>query len=1083
MSLPGDLTVTTVTGTYVDSAGVPQRGRITFTPSAVLVDTTGQVVIPMATRSYLVSGQGTFETDPLVSTNNGTITPTGWTYTVCLTISGQDPQTWSILLPYSASPVDISTITPAVAQPAVSAGALLTTGGSVSGTLTLNASPPARIPAGASSGYVFTSDSSGDGSWQPITAAEIPAATSGAIGGVELGTDLGGTATAPHVVATHLASALPIAQGGTAATSSSAALTALGAASSTALTTETARAEAAEAAAQAAAIAASLPALTANVSVSASGTLALNTVTEASASSSAITMTLPSSVAGDVIVCEKSDSSANTVSITGNIRGVSSTTQTLKLQNESTMFLGYAGSWWPVAGHKTLSSLDSRYANVFSPLAYGAKGNGTADDTTAVQNCASAAEAAGGIIDLGTYTFLTSAAIPVTSNFYMRGSGYNGGSITNSSSSVFTMTGSVSDVTFENLSISASGGHIWDATAGPSMSFWNILGVKAAQTATGYGIWNQAGGGWIDCLVDKSCQFSCASGATVSPWKVTGAAGTFNSVIFRRLRCSANGATVHFFTIDPGSTAGWNEDIKFEHITWEVCTGGALTMTACVDVMIDMCNNWDIPASRSDTGCTISGGTTVLDSAAVTGDLGKSIAGTGIPAGTMITLVSAGTGYTISNSSSSGSGLTLTVGGVAANFYSFSKSTAGYPARNIMVRGGRAGGSSTTGTAFNDFYADSFSTNILLDSYGSWATVPVVSSPSAQTTIVNQTISGSVLPQITTPMLAASGNTGAAAASRYAGGTTSGAPASGTYLTGDFVLDQTGVIWICTAGGTPGTWIAASPAAPNIQNFTSGGTWTKPAGAKLVVFTVAGCGGPGGSGRQDAASTVRCGGGGGAGGGIATRQMDAADITSTVTVTIGTGGTGGAAITGGTANGNAGAAGGNTSFGPYLSVLPGAAGSGGTNALGTGGAVTTGAPGGSAGGAASTTGGTGSNGGGGISNFGGVGGGAGGGITSGNVAAGGGTALTPLTGGGTAGAAGVVDTTAPTSGTAPTAKGTPSAGAGGGAASITTAAQQGASGNQPGGGGGGGGAGLNGQSSGAGGNGGAGAVLVITYFQ
>jgi hypothetical protein len=53
-----------------------------------------------------------------------------------------------------------------------------------------------------------------------------------------------------------------------------------------------------------------------------------------------------------------------------------------------------------------------------------------------------------------------------------------------------------------------------------------------------------------------------------------------------------------------------------------------------------------------------------------------------------------------------------------------------------------------------------------------------------------------------------SGLTGATAAVRYVGATTSGAPGSGTFLTGDFVVDQTAVVWVCTAGGSPGTWVA-----------------------------------------------------------------------------------------------------------------------------------------------------------------------------------------------------------------------------------------------------------------------------------
>jgi hypothetical protein len=61
--------------------------------------------------------------------------------------------------------------------------------------------------------------------------------------------------------------------------------------------------------------------------------------------------------------------------------------------------------------------------------------------------------------------------------------------------------------------------------------------------------------------------------------------------------------------------------------------------------------------------------------------------------------------------------------------------------------------------------------------------------------------------QITAPAFVASGLTGATAASRYAGATTSGAPTSGSFGVGDFVIDETGQLWVCTAAGSPGTWI------------------------------------------------------------------------------------------------------------------------------------------------------------------------------------------------------------------------------------------------------------------------------------
>jgi len=50
------------------------------------------------------------------------------------------------------------------------------------------------------------------------------------------------------------------------------------------------------------------------------------------------------------------------------------------------------------------------------------------------------------------------------------------------------------------------------------------------------------------------------------------------------------------------------------------------------------------------------------------------------------------------------------------------------------------------------------------------------------------------------------GLTGATSATRYVGGTATVAPATGTFSTGDWVVAQNGNIYICTAGGSPGTW-------------------------------------------------------------------------------------------------------------------------------------------------------------------------------------------------------------------------------------------------------------------------------------
>lgn len=92
------------------------------------------------------------------------------------------------------------------------------------------------------------------------------------------------------------------------------------------------------------------------------------------------------------------------------------------------------------------------------------------------------------------------------------------------------------------------------------------------------------------------------------------------------------------------------------------------------------------------------------------------------------------------------------------------------------------------------------------------------------------------------------GLTGATAATRYVGGTTSGAPVTGTFAVGDFIIDETGVLWICTAAGSPGTWTALVTTANTAQTINGAKTFIEQlaiydtnAGAAGIV-TIAGGG-------------------------------------------------------------------------------------------------------------------------------------------------------------------------------------------------------------------------------------------------
>lgn len=139
-----------------------------------------------------------------------------------------------------------------------------------------------------------------------------------------------------------------------------------------------------------------------------------------------------------------------------------------------------------------------------------------------------------------------------------------------------------------------------------------------------------------------------------------------------------------------------------------------------------------------------------------------------------------------------------------------------------------------------------------------------------------------------------------------------------------------------------GTTLSAASSGGGAQiqaDIISGsGTWTKPSFAKKIsVYLLAG-GGGGGSGARQATTLNRCGGAGGAACGYISAFFDATFISSSVSVTIGAGGTTGSSVTADNTNGNNGGAGGVTSFGSYIATGQNGGGNGGaTSSTSTGG--------------------------------------------------------------------------------------------------------------------------------------------------
>lgn len=282
----------------------------------------------------------------------------------------------------------------------------------------------------------------------------------------------------------------------------------------------------------------------------------------------------------------------------------------------------------------------------------------------------------------------------------------------------------------------------------------------------------------------------------------------------------------------------------------------------------------------------------------------------------------------------------------------------------------------------------------------------------------------------------------------------------------------------------------------DVQYFLApGGTWTKPAGAKMVQVVCIGAGGGGGSGRRGANGTLRYGGGSGCGGYYTYTVMVADNLPETVDVTVTAPGVGGAAVTIDDTGGNSASypdanTDPGTKFGSFLRARSGSQGSGGTATSGSRGGVPSGGgmfpPG------AGADGGNGP-GGGAINSAAAPGSGGGGaGRDAANSSAAGGLAgyvgsVSVTTGVGIPIPAGSLNSGTPNDAPASTDQGLGQpgpGGSGGGSNSLASPVRggNGARGANYGGGGGGGSASENGYDSGAGGDGGPGICVVTSYF-
>lgn len=115
MAMPSDITSITVSATYLDPAGEPCRGFVTFTPS--ITATTEDNIFAVPLRAELTPAG--LMSIVLAATDDPDWLAPGWTYLVVEAIEGAPVRAYSIEVPFDGGAIDLATVAPVISPAAV----------------------------------------------------------------------------------------------------------------------------------------------------------------------------------------------------------------------------------------------------------------------------------------------------------------------------------------------------------------------------------------------------------------------------------------------------------------------------------------------------------------------------------------------------------------------------------------------------------------------------------------------------------------------------------------------------------------------------------------------------------------------------------------------------------------------------------------------------------------------------------------------------------------------------------------------------------------------------------------------------
>jgi hypothetical protein len=205
MTLPGNITTITLTGTFVDLEGDPAAGTVWLTPSSPLYDLAGTCILTAEPIIVTLDSSGSFS-QVLPCTNNTSVRPNPFYYLCTISVPYATQTAVTFYLPSTlGSTVDISALVPIPSQAAAVNGIYVSQVNGQSGSVTLDYLPqPSGTPT---AGQVPVATGTGQASAWGSTSGGVDTVTA-----ADASITIAGTANNPTVTTgtlTQIAAAHP----------------------------------------------------------------------------------------------------------------------------------------------------------------------------------------------------------------------------------------------------------------------------------------------------------------------------------------------------------------------------------------------------------------------------------------------------------------------------------------------------------------------------------------------------------------------------------------------------------------------------------------------------------------------------------------------------------------------------------------------------------------------------------------------------------------------------------------------------------------------------------------------------------